>query len=288
MQRARSVGRGGRRHRRGYFNASERDASVVAKSALEKSVKQLDLDIEAYCQGLDAQDKCEREAVPALDAEQLAPQALPAKEALEVDRLVADAGYYSEAQLAECTRADVQVYVPIPDKHGLLAAEGRFSGAQFHCAASADVYVCSGGEVLTPQGKPNGICGVWRTHYTRPATARQGCSLATVRLPERTRQRQVYRPEHAETLEAHRHRMAETGPERTRQRTGLAEHPFGTLKRRFGWDHFSARSLERVHGEMGLAVLGYNLTRVLNLLGLRVFRDYCARRLRDHRAAIAA
>ena len=36
---------------------------------------------------------------------------------------------------------------------------------------------------------------------------------------------------------------------------------------------------------MGLAVLGYNLTRVLNILGPRAFRDYCARRLRDHRAA---
>jgi hypothetical protein len=320
----------------------------------------LELDIEAYCQALDAQDECEREAAPVLDAEralpekleklkarqarqraqldrleasgetqlsgtdpdaralrktgqstvgynvqnvvdakhklivhhdvtnagndaeQLAPQALAAKEALGVDRLVADAdaGYYSEAQLAECARADIEVYVPIPDKHGAVAAEGRFSGVQFHSAA--------GGEVLTPQGKPNPICGVRRTRYTRPATACQGCLLAVVCLPEKTRQRQIYRSEHAETVEAHRRRMAEAGTERMRQRAGLAEHPFGTLKRRFGWDHFLVRGFEKVRGEMGLAALGYNLTWVLNILGLRAFRDYCARRLRDHRAATEA
>jgi transposase len=348
-----------------YFNASASDASVVTKTALDKSLKQLELDIEAYCQGLDAQDECEREAVPALDAEralpekleklkarqarqraqldrletsgesqlcgtdpdaralrktgqrtvgynvqnvvdakhklivhhdvtnagndaeQLAPQALAAKEALGVDRLVAvaDAGYYSEAQLAECARADIEVYVPIPDKHGAVAAEGRFSGVQFHYAAGADVYVCPGGEVLTPQGKPNPICGVRRTRYTRAATACQGCSLAAVCLPEKTRQRQIYRSEHAETVAAHRRRMAEAGTAHMRRRAGLAEHPFGTLKRRFGWDHFLVRGFEKVRGEMGLAVLGYNLTRVLNILGPRAFRDYCARRLRDHRAA---
>jgi hypothetical protein len=72
--------------------------------------------------------------------------------------------------------------------------------------------------------------------------------------------------------------MAAGGRERMRQRAGLAEHPFGTLKRWFGWDHFLVRGFEKVRGEMSLMVLGYNLVRVLNVLGLDAFREYCAQR----------
>lgn len=39
-----------------FFNASASDASVLTKAQLEKELKQLELDIDAYCQGLDAQD----------------------------------------------------------------------------------------------------------------------------------------------------------------------------------------------------------------------------------------
>ena len=57
---------------------------------------------------------------------------------------------------------------------------------------------------------------------------------------------------------------------------GLVEHPFGTLKRWFGWDHFLVRGFEKVRGEMSILVLGYNLTRVINILGVVAFREYCA------------
>lgn len=64
-----------------------------------------------------------------------------------------------------------------------------------------------------------------------------------------------------------------------RQRAGLVEHLFGTLKRWCGWDHFLVRGSEKLHGEMSLMVLGYNLTRVVHILGLQAFGDYCAQRL---------
>lgn len=144
---------------------------------------------------------------------------------------VADAGYYSEAQLAECEQANVTAYVAIPDKHQAIAAEGRLSGAHFHYVAGADVYVCPGGEVLHPQGQPVAKRGVRRTRYTRPARQCQGCPLKAVCLPEKTPQRQIWRSEHARAVQAHRQRMAEEGAKRMSQRAGLAEHPFGTLKR---------------------------------------------------------
>ncbi len=63
-----------------------------------------------------------------------------------------------------------------------------------------------------------------------------------------------------------------------RQRAGLIEHPFGTLKRWFGWDHFLVRGFQKVRGEMSLMVFSYNLLRVVNRLGVGAFRDHCIRR----------
>ena len=47
------------------------------------------------------------------------------------------------------------------------------------------------------------------------------------------------------------------------------EHPFGTLKMRMGATHFLMKTLPKVATEMALHVLAYNLTRVMNLLGIK-------------------
>ena len=53
----------------------------------------------------------------------------------------------------------------------------------------------------------------------------------------------------------------------TRRET--AEHPFGTLKMRMGATHFLMKTLPRVATEMALHVLAYNLTRVMNIVGIQ-------------------
>ena len=350
-----------------FINASASDASVVTKGALEKALKQLEQDIDAYCQGLDAQDACEGEASGELDSEpalpeklaklkarqarlqarlgrmrdsgetqisrtdrdarslskgkqhtvgynlqntvdakhklivhhevtndgndtrQLAPQAMAAKEVLGVEQLtaLADAGYYSEEQLAACEQAGIEPYVPVPAKYRPVAAKGRLTGEQFHYVRGVDAYICPAGQILRPQGKPHARAGILLTRYTRTARACRSCPLKSVCLPRKTPRRQIYRSEHADTVTAHRRRMTASGGERMRQRAGLVEHPFGTLKRWFGWDHFLVRGFAKVRGEMSLMILGYNLMRVLAILGLERFRDYCARRARSGAAATA-
>ncbi len=46
----------------------------------------------------------------------------------------------------------------------------------------------------------------------------------------------------------------------------LCEHPFGTIKRWFGYTHFLLKGLEKVRCEWSLTTLVYNLKRVLNLV----------------------
>jgi hypothetical protein len=66
-----------------------------------------------------------------------------------------------------------------------------------------------------------------------------------------------------------------------RQRAALCEHPFGTLKRRPGWDHVPVRGFARVRGEMALLVHCCNFRRLLRLCGVAGFIALC----RAHRDA---
>ena len=58
-----------------------------------------------------------------------------------------------------------------------------------------------------------------------------------------------------------------------RQRRETVEHPFGTLKMRMGAIHFLMKRLTKVATEMALHVLAYNLTRVMNIVGIHPLMD---------------
>jgi hypothetical protein len=47
-------------------------------------------------------------------------------------------------------------------------------------------------------------------------------------------------------------------------------HPFGTIKARMGATHFLTKTLPKVAAEMALSVLAYNLTRVMNIVGIKL------------------
>jgi hypothetical protein len=57
-------------------------------------------------------------------------------------------------------------------------------------------------------------------------------------------------------------------PEAMRTRRETVEHPFGTIKTRMGTTHFLVKRLHNVKTEMPLAVLGYNLPRVMNIISV--------------------
>jgi len=81
-------------------------------------------------------------------------------------------------------------------------------------------------------------------------------------------QRRVTRWEHEHILEAVQKRLDEN-PQAMRQRRETVEHPFGTIKARMGATHFLMKTLPRVASEMALHVLAYNLTRVINIVGVQ-------------------
>lgn len=73
--------------------------------------------------------------------------------------------------------------------------------------------------------------------------------------------------EHEVVLEAMQDRL-DRDPQKMRVRRDTVEHPFGTLKRWMGAEHFLTKSIEHVSTKMSLHILAYNLKRVMNIVGI--------------------
>ncbi len=79
--------------------------------------------------------------------------------------------------------------------------------------------------------------------------------------------RRIMRTPEAAQVEAMRGRLARD-PGLMAKRKSVVEHPFGTIKRGWGADHFLLKGLDGVRGEFNLSVLAYNLRRTMNILGV--------------------
>ncbi len=209
------------------------------------------------------------------DLQQLYPMSYKAKQLLGVEELavLADAGYYSAGQLNDCLKEGMTPYVPIPDtKKNQQAKNGRYQRLAFSYDAQQDTYCCPAGKVLPASGSPRQQNGHHQQRYMGSESDCGPCQDRNKCITQKSSCREIWRSEHEAVLAAHRQRMTEN-PLTIRKRSGMVEHPFGTLKRRAGWDHFLVRGKEKVQGEWSLMVLTYNLTRVLNILGIERFKE---------------
>ncbi len=212
------------------------------------------------------------------DLNQLAPMAVKAKEALKVETLtvVADTGYHNGAQLKQCEDAQIIAYVPERAQKGSSATAERIPRSSFVYDAERNAYQCPQGRWLTYL-RPVEREGTNYLNYVSKKADCAGCSLRETCLSAKGRRREIYRSEYEESVIRARERMQASGAEELyKQRGCLAEHPFGTLKRRCGMDHFLVRTLPKVKGEMNLMMLCYNFKRVLNLLGIEMFKKSLA------------
>src|SRR5215475_12589303 len=198
------------------------------------------------------------------DRAQLARVGKATKAILQTDTLeaVADRGYFDSQEILTCEEADIAVTVPKPMTSG-AKARGRFGKQDFVYLSDEDVYRCPAGEKLayhyTNEEKGLVLRRYW-TNACQSCAIKQRCTTG--------KERRITRWEHEHVLEAVQKRL-DKNPQAMRQRRETAEHPFGTLKMRMGATHFLMKRLPKVVTEMALHVLAYNLTRVMNIMGIQ-------------------
>ena len=199
------------------------------------------------------------------DITQLANVALEAKQnlALQQADIVADAGYYNASEVSRCVDAGLTPHLPKVDTSA-NTARGLFGKSQFYYEAAKDVYVCPAQQKLTYRSSSFELGRELR--YYR-ATGCQQCALRH-RCHRSQGNRRISREANETLMEQMAERM-KRHPEKFKLRKQLAEHPFGTIKRAFGYDHFLLKGLAKVRTEWRLITLAYNFKRVVNLVSFQ-------------------
>lgn len=208
------------------------------------------------------------------DRSQLASMAEQAKEALSEETpdeaqaevqerltVVADAGYYKGEELLECKNKGIQALVPKVDTSG-KRGKGQFTRAEFIYDEEKNEYRCPAGERLrykrTREEKGRKLL-VYRTFKCPGCPLKAQCTTG--------KDRRIERWEHEQVLEEAAINLAKNA-DAMRLRKRIVEHPYGTIKHRMGATHFVMKRLKNVQAEMSLHVLAYNLTRVINIVGV--------------------
>ncbi len=198
------------------------------------------------------------------DRAQLANIGKQAKAVLGKDSIeaVADRGYFNSPEILACDQAGITVTLPKPMTSG-AKSEGRFGKQDFIYLDEQDAYICPAGHALTYRMTTQEGDKQMRRYWT---TACGTCALKAkcTTGPER----RIPRWEYEHVLDAVQARL-DADPKAMRRRRETVEHPFGTIKARMGATHFLMKTLPRVAAEMALHVLAYNLTRVMNIMGIK-------------------
>jgi len=198
------------------------------------------------------------------DRRQLYNLASQAKVAMDADDLevVADRGYFRGEEILACDEANITTYLPKPLTSG-NRKKGLYTKRDFIYDMEKDEYVCPAQERLTRRTKTADkgltIYKYWSSNCG-DCSQREQCTTG--------KERRVGRWEHETCLDALEERL-DREPDRMRVRRSTVEHPFGTLKSWMGYTHFSMKTIKNVSTEMSLYVLAYNLTRVMNVIGVQ-------------------
>lgn len=178
-----------------------------------------------------------------------------------------DKGYHSGNAVARCHQMGVEVLVAIPAKPpSAQAVNPAYRTEKFNYDEENNHYMCPEGKVLKTKGvwyQKNG----YRSQYYK-TTACKTCAVKDLCTKAIINGRVIERSEY--TLNLERNKAAiENNPRLYKQRQAIVEHPFGTMKRSWGYDHvMTKKGMKRASADVGFIFIAYNLKRIISLIGL--------------------
>ena len=139
---------------------------------------------------------------------------------------------------------------------------------QFIYNKEDDSYTCPAGQTLTSLGTwhhKKGDAGetsyrfkTYRTDGCKTCSLKKHCTKLTKRI--------IHRSEYQHAVDSNNNNIRES-PSYYKRRQSICEHPFGTIKRQWGYTYTLMKGLNKVNGEMNLISLVYNMKRTLSILG---------------------
>jgi transposase len=207
------------------------------------------------------------------DGKALHKAATQAKQNLQLQKqdsimLLADKGYHTGAELHECQQDNMITHVAYKEQPGVKHIANEFLSESFSYDKAADTYTCPAGAVLTSLGTWHNKKGeanetsyrfkTYRTDACKTCTLKNQCT----KLPKRI----IHRSEYQDAVDMNDNNIKQN-PQYYKRRQAICEHPFGSIKRHWGYTHTLLKGLQKVNGEMNLIMFCYNFMRTQNILG---------------------
>jgi len=188
-----------------------------------------------------------------------------------------DKGYHTGSELKTAQELGIETIVAIPDVPATSQAPDHdYNYENFRYNSDSDTYTCPQGEILRTNGnwyKTHGRRNIfisfkqYKTKACKTCPARLKCTRSkTGRLIERS----IY----AENYERNRKNIEEK-EQLYRRRQAIAEHPFGTIKRQWGFSYILTKEgKNRASADVGFIFIAYNIRRIISILGKERLEKY--------------
>lgn len=182
--------------------------------------------------------------------------------------VLSDKGYHTGAELQQCHDDNIQTFVAFKEQPSVKHLQKEFLSTQFIYDKQSDSYTCPAGQTLTSLGTwhyKKGDAG--ETSYRFKTYRTEGCKNCSLkRYCTKLNKRIIHRSEYQDAVDRNNENIRQN-PDYYKRRQSICEHPFGTIKRQWGYTYTLLKGLQKVNGEMNLIMLVYNIKRTLSLLG---------------------
>ena len=177
-----------------------------------------------------------------------------------------DKGYHTGSEIKTGIEMGINLMVAIPEVAS-NAPDETYNVAQFIYNKTDDTYTCPQQNILKTNGswykKNRGKSMVMVKHYKT-----NQCNTCPVKdlCTRNPKGRLIERSEHAEYIEQNRLNI-EANKDIYKQRQALVEHPYGTIKRQWGFNYImTKRGKKRASADVGFMFTAYNLRRLMNII----------------------
>ena len=185
-----------------------------------------------------------------------------------------DKGYHTGTEFAYAHKLGIEVMVAVPEVAS-HAPDTAFDVANFKYDKNLDLYVCPAEKQLITNGrwytKKHGKTTNQMKHYKTKA-----CLTCTFfeRCTKNKAGRLIERTEHAEVIEANKQRT-ELNKEIYRRRQAIVEHPYGIIKRQWGFYYImTKKTIKHASADVGLIFTAFNLRRIFNIIDTDTLKKY--------------
>jgi len=184
-----------------------------------------------------------------------------------------DKGYHDGEAITICESHGLRTLIsqPAASRSGEIPT-AEYYNDKFIYEKTTDSYLCPAGQILKSNGSLykikswNGYSQVkqYKTGVCSTCPCHNKCTSSP-----KERGRIIQRSIYQDAVEANNLRVMQE-KEKYRRRQAMVEHPFGIVKRQWGYDHVLMKGIDKVEAESNLIFLCYDLRRVIKILGINV------------------